>query len=100
MEVLGRRLEEAQLNYKIKLDSKCKARWQAGSMRQFEYGEKAGALLAWKARVERTRNTINELMGPSGEVLDNWEEMQNHVVSLFSLLYREDIFPEPRWLKD
>lgn len=84
-------LERYQLEYRQKLDQKIKAQWLTYNMQHFEYGEKAGALLAWKARLDHARNNINELnMDENGNPSGNPNDIQSCLLSHFAALYRDE----------
>lgn len=84
-------LEDCQIKYKYMLDQKVKAQWLTHNMQNFEYGEKAGALLAWKARMDRARNNVNELLiDENGNSSSNPEIIQSCFYNQFADLYREE----------
>ncbi|KAJ1125893.1 hypothetical protein NDU88_004308 [Pleurodeles waltl] len=64
----------------------------AKSSNLLEYGEKTGALLAWKAKSKRSRNVIKELIIElQGNTSKKTGEMEEYLVANVAGLYTEEV---------
>ncbi|XP_078518459.1 solute carrier family 25 member 45-like [Lissotriton helveticus] len=91
---LTKQLELLQAEYQGALDKTLTERWKVSNLWHFAYGEKSGALLAWKAKTDRVRNQIKCLKDHmTGDILDTNAKIGLEVSRHMCKLYKEDTPP-------